>query len=375
MSKKYALKRIALVAISALGFGLMSVVPASATLTDLTDVSLAKITSPTDTSIVVLNTGSFGGVANQAGVTIYTDKSYVLPADLQITITSTDGNDDTYGIVLSPDLVTGTETITNRALVTESAATASFTDVIPSDLGAVVGGGTYATYTDDLDGDSTADDSALYLGTHYMYLTHAVNATARASTSWVVKIIIANPTMTNVVPTITNSSTTLAGRVSQQVSIPVSSQNPVLAAGSGIRPFQRYAASITTQPNPGTGQSVVYPTLTAGSATINTTLTRYDLTQSVSTGSTVLISASAASRGTAANATGPSSVLYTTTLASGAAVAAVTSNQTVGTVTFTPVTTGTYSLVVWSESSATGIPSLSGAESSQTFTINVSAGV
>jgi hypothetical protein len=371
MSTKTILKRIALVAVSALGFGLLSVMPASATLTNLTAVSLGKVDSPTDTSIVVLDTGSFGDVVQQGGVTIYTDKTYVLPSDLQITITSSNSNTATYGIIFSPDLVTGTNTITNRALVTESAATASFTDVIPNDLGAVVGGGTYATYTDDVDGDATADDSALLIGTHYLYVTFAVDATARASTTFVVRVIIANPTMTPVETVIANSSTTIAGRANQQVSIPITSTNALLSAASGARPFMRFAASITSQPS----GSIVYPRLTAGSATINTTFTRFDATKSVSSGSTLAISASVA-RASTGDAQGVASILYTTTLASGAQAAAVTSGQDVTTLTFTPTEIGTYSITVWGErDSSTGYASLSGAESSKTFTVNVSAGV
>ena len=370
MSKKYALKRIALVAVSALGFGLMSVVPASATaVSAITNVVPAVKGSPADTTLVLVAAGSLG--TRYSSYTLYTNDGTVAVSDLNLTVNAGYASaGDTYEVTFSPDGIATGSALANYKKVKTAATTAA------SGTGASVSTRVLSNMSDNVGTYAlTTGSTSLNVGTHYMYVQGTFAADYTAADDWKIQLNIANPTMTNVVPTITNSSTTLAGRVGQQVSIPVSSQNPVLAAGAGIRPFQRYAASITAQPNPGTGQSVVYPTLTAGSATINTTLTRYDLAQSVSTGSTVLISASAASRGTAANATGPSSVLYTTTLASGAAVAAVTSNQTVGTVTFTPVTTGTYSLVVWSESSATGIPSLSGSESSQTFTINVSAGV
>jgi hypothetical protein len=55
--------------------------------------------------------------------------------------------------------------------------------------------------------------------------------------------------------------------------------------------------------------------------------------------------------------------------------AAITSEAAVATITFTPTHVGTYTLVVWNESTVSGVASLSGAESYQTFTINVSAGV
>jgi hypothetical protein len=55
---------------------------------------------------------------------------------------------------------------------------------------------------------------------------------------------------------------------------------------------------------------------------------------------------------------------------------AAKTNLAVGTVTFTPTIAGTYTLVVWNESSnVTSEPALSGTESYQTFTITVAAGV
>jgi hypothetical protein len=177
--------------------------------------------------------------------------------------------------------------------------------------------------------------------------------------------------MSAVQTVIANSSTTLAGRTNQQVSIPITSTNALLSAGSGARPFMRFAASITAQPS----GSLVYPTLTAGSATLNTTFTRFDAAKSVSSGSTLAISGSVA-RTSEGDAQGVASILYTTTEASGAEAAAVTTAQTVGTLTFTPTVVGTYSITVWGErDSSTGGASFSGSESSKNFTINVSSGV
>jgi hypothetical protein len=187
------------------------------------------------------------------------------------------------------------------------------------------------------------------------------------------------------IATVTNSSTTLAGRVGQEVSIPVTTTIAGVAAGSATyTPFLSMAAAITSQP----ATSAVYPTFSSGAAiaalpNVGTGL-KYGLANATAQG---------------AVQTGALSITATSSLVAslnfsrdGGAVTAfteVTTAFTVGTVTFTPTTAGTYSVTVWNENdravtaaagagenaNASTQASLSGSESSKTFTINVSAGV
>jgi len=367
MSTKTTIRKIALVAVSALGLGLLSVIPANAApLSAITAVTPAAVSSPSDTSIILLDTGSLG--TRYSSATVYTDKTGVLMTDLKLTVAATYAAvDDTYDVTASPDGISTGSTLSNYAKVKTpdtTSATGGTTSTRPLS-NFTTPAGTYSL---------TSGSTTLLVGTHYLYIQPTASTTYTATTAWKIQLTIANPTMTDVAPTITNSTGAIAGRIGQQISIPITSQNSLLSAGSGARPFQRYAAAITQQPTPPTGQSSVYPTLTAGSAAINSTLTRFDKSQSVSVGSTVAINTSVA-RGSTADATGPASILYTTTAASGTQVAAVTSDQTVGTLTFTPVSSGTYTVVVWAESSSTGYASLSGSESYKSLTINVAASV
>ena len=105
MSKKYALKRIALVAISAMGFGLLSMVPARAAVSSITAVTLQEKTGgATDTSLVVVQAGS--STTRASAVTIYTNGSKVDLTDLELVVAATyDANGDTYFMLLSPDNV------------------------------------------------------------------------------------------------------------------------------------------------------------------------------------------------------------------------------------------------------------------------------
>jgi hypothetical protein len=114
MSFKTLRKRIALVAVASMGFGLLSTVPANAA--DILDIATAELgikSGASDTSLVAVQTGSFGAVVRQGSVTIYTDKTQVLTSDLALTITAADADPltDTYGLTFSPDLITGTGNI------------------------------------------------------------------------------------------------------------------------------------------------------------------------------------------------------------------------------------------------------------------------
>jgi len=271
MSTKTTIRKIALVAVSALGLGLLSVVPANAAaMTSISNVVPSVISSPTDTSATLISTGSLG--TRYSSYVLYTDKTGMLATDLQLAVTGTYGaTGRTYDVTASPDGISTGSTLSNYEIVktpdTTAADIAGAGGVSTRPLSNFNGiTGTYSL---------ASGSTTLWVGTHYLYIQVDATAAAAAYTAandWKIKLTIANPTMTDVVPTITNSTGSIAGRVGQQVSISVSSQNPLVSAGSGIRPFQRYAAAITSQPTPPTGQTSVYPTLTAGSASINTTL-------------------------------------------------------------------------------------------------------
>jgi hypothetical protein len=187
-------------------------------------------------------------------------------------------------------------------------------------------------------------------------ITVAVSAYSAGTTA--VTATSANTTFTlaavNSVPTYTNTTTTIAGRVGQQVSIPVTANiaaNNLSATADGQYQVLGTAAAITSQPAAVAGGSVVYPTLASTAEGADTL--KYD-------------------KAVTGDGTGSATNVATQYLASNLSdenMAARTA-FTVGTVTFTPTVKGVYTLVVWNETSAT-TSALSGAESFQTFTINV----
>ena len=88
MSKKYALKRIALLAISALGFGLMSVVPASAGAAAVTDVSVTITAEQTGDPSLSITTGS-GASAVSKSYNVFTRNSTVAIGLISAAMTTT----------------------------------------------------------------------------------------------------------------------------------------------------------------------------------------------------------------------------------------------------------------------------------------------
>jgi hypothetical protein len=181
--------------------------------------------------------------------------------------------------------------------------------------------------------------------------------------------------------TLDTATTTLAGRVGQQVVINVTGTTPSIVTGSLTNSLATLsiAAALTSQP----ASSNVYPTIRAATSAIGTNLT-------LAKGGNTLVGAATnavtiTDEGTSSHVAVMNYVAATETLA----VAAVTADD-LGSVIFTPTQAGTYTLSVWNESdrvignaSGTGQagmtmsaePSRSGSESSQTFTINVSTGV
>jgi hypothetical protein len=165
-------------------------------------------------------------------------------------------------------------------------------------------------------------------------------------------------TASNSVPTYTNTTTTLAGRVGQQISIPVTADiaaNNLSAVADGEYAVIGTAAAITSQPAVPAGQNTVYPVLASTAEGANTL--KYDKTV---TGDGTGSSTNTAVQYLAANLSDENMASRT--------------GFTVGTVTFTPKSTGVYTLVVWNETSSTTV-GLDGAEKSITFTINVTSAI
>jgi len=100
MSTKTLRKRIALVAVASLGFGLMSTVPASAALSAITAGSLAVKTGQTaDPTLKVTATGTAGLTP---AFTITTRNSTVAYTNLQAAVTATyAATNDAYSITVS----------------------------------------------------------------------------------------------------------------------------------------------------------------------------------------------------------------------------------------------------------------------------------
>ena len=175
--------------------------------------------------------------------------------------------------------------------------------------------------------------------------------------------------------TLDTPTTTLAGRIGQEVSFNVRAD---IAAGSNVAArvnVVSFATTITTQP---TG-SAVYPTIYCSGTSIATTTTNMD---NCDAGLVADATTAATSTGSTGSATGVSTINWHNDAAE---AHAATSDLTVGVVKFTPTHSGTYTLTVWNEKDrayaqsdsgqATSQAALSGSESSQTFTVNVSAGV
>jgi hypothetical protein len=337
MSTKTLRKRIALVAVASLGFGLMSTVPANAG-----RALLGSAATVTVQAVVAEPVAAF-------------KIPFTLNVGVATALAATDTVKVTVAVVSSPSGATFT---CQKALAGTYSAEACATG---DDEFAVIAH------------DGTAADTKLKLTaagaktqTGWMYAKVSkpgdyvvtVAVTAYSSGTTAVTATSDNTTFTlaavNSVPTYTNTTTTFAGRVGQQVSIPVTANiaaNDLSATLDGQYQVLGTAAAITAQPAALSGGSVVYPTLT--STAEGTDTLKYD-------------------KAVTGDGTGSATNVATQYLASNASdenMAARTA-FTVGTVTFTPTVKGVYTLVVWNETSATS-SALSGAESFQTFTINV----
>jgi trimeric autotransporter adhesin len=332
MSTKTLRKRIALVAVASLGFGLMSTVPAFAGIADITGGAVTvqtAVAQPVDAFKIpfTLSTTAAVTVNETAGVTVTTISK---PAGSSLVCSATSGG--TYDAA-------GCSTA-NTVYAFVATANAADVKLARTTDTKIVTGWIWAK----------VDKPGTYTFTVGVTGTDAVPAALTATS--------ANATFTlsavNSVPTYTNTTTTIAGRVGQQVSIDVTANiaaNDLSATADGQYQVIGTAAAITSQPATPAGGAVVYPTLAATAE--SGAAVKYDK----------------AVTGDGAGSATNVAVKYLASNLSDENILART-GLTVGTVTFTPSVKGVYTLVVWNETSSTAV-ALSGAESFQTFTINV----
>jgi hypothetical protein len=203
--------------------------------------------------------------------------------------------------------------------------------------------------------------ATLASGNYYLYVQADTGANNYvAADDILITLDVQTVEASAVTATLDTATTTIAGRVGQQVTITPTADLTTLAAAGYKFPLLRVAASLTSQPVVPVGASVVYPTISAVTS-LDADLPFAD------TASTIGTTAVATSTGAAADASGPTSINY-----SGYGFVDVSGTDVnLGTVTFTPTVKGVYTLVVWNEVSTSGVAALSGNESFQTFTINV----
>ena len=363
MSTKTLRKRIALVAVASLGFGLMSTVPASAAVGTMTAGSLAVKTGQTaDASLKVTATGTAGLTP---AFTITTRNSTVAYTNLQAVVAATYGAaSDTYSITVSAVNTANTATLTNyrhEASLNTNAANSSSTRVLPTTFDDA--GGTQGTPAA---GITTTTLAATTAGAvYYIYIQEALAVyTAAADIKMTVTVYQTDAVATAAV--LDTATTTYAGRVGQQVTITPTGDITDYAGEVQKHSVFRLATSITSQPAAAAGGTTVYPTISA------VTSLDGDL-GFATTGTTIGTTAVATSTGTAGDSASVSTINYSGLGGATGSLVPVSgaAGANLATVIFTPTVKGVYTLVVWNESSTSGLAALSGAESFQTFTINV----
>ena len=227
MSKKYALKRIALVAVSALGFGLMSVVPASASVpTSLTSATLSLSAGSSSPDFQLVATGSTGTRAS--GFTLFTNQPAVDLDGLTIDmVAETGATDDVFAVTVSLDNTATAGTIDNlrHGFV---ATTAAFSGVGAGKTAARVvpelGTGDSGTPTGITTGSATLATGATY----YIYLQKTRSATYTAAADLKIALTLTSTTVSPVTATL-GANTTVAGRVNNLVTVPISATTAIHA--------------------------------------------------------------------------------------------------------------------------------------------------
>ena len=179
--------------------------------------------------------------------------------------------------------------------------------------------------------------------------------------------------------TFTNTSTTIAGRIGNSVSIAVTGTVAAANAGGGTEIHSlTIAAAFTEKPS----GSSVFPTLTSGDPGNELDFVSAD------TGYDIDATAIATGVSDTATSSRPAQINYVDDLET-TALTVGTTGATLGTITFTPAHAGTYKLIVWNDRSATGATvgatgtdevqgstaAYNGSDSAIIFTINVASGV
>ena len=192
----------------------------------------------------------------------------------------------------------------------------------------------------------------------------------------------ANDDLYKAVPlTLDTASTTVAGRVNNQVTINLTGSTTLTGGSTNAIMTIGVAAAMTEQPS----GSNVYMNLAVGSTT-----TLASVLDMAGANLTVDDSTVMAGINDTAVSGRPTVMLTYASTTEAEVLTAVAALTPVGQLTFTPTHTGTYKFVVWNEQAVnaqvhdagaganetiTGAVGLSGSESYQTFTVNVSAGV
>jgi len=172
----------------------------------------------------------------------------------------------------------------------------------------------------------------------------------------------------------TNTVTTLAGRIGQQVSVPLVGDLAIQAAGTtSAVAYLRVAAAMTSAPAAAASTYVSITAVTSAFATDGTAARLIYVGSHVTAAGTTAIATATTH---AQDATRPATINYGTTATDAETDWNATTGTSLGTLTFTPTAAGTYTFTVWNESSVqTSAAVLSGTEASQTFTVNVGASV
>jgi hypothetical protein len=360
MSTKTLRKRIALVAVASLGFGLVSTVPASAG--NVTAVTTASITG-TGTTVV----GTNGGSGRAITATVSTRGATVSLATLSLTVTGTGGTTGAatdYKVILTSESIAATYTKFSSKTAAYSGTNVTTAAFAAVTLDGLTGAG--AAFAADGDVTQGTPDTIPATTTPTTYYLHIATGGVAAGTAFddtahvKITLTVQRTVGDAVTATLDNASTNIAGRVNNQVTITPTGDFGTHTPSSSTPPVFRVAAAITSQPT----DSAAQPTLTTATSAPEASFVYADATDPGTT-------AYASFTSTEGTSSVPTSVNY-----SGLPLEAISgSDANLARLTFTPTLVGTYTIVVWNETSTSGTPALSGSESYKTFTVNVTSGI
>jgi hypothetical protein len=338
----------------------MSAVPASAG--NVTAVTTASITG-TGTTVV----GTNGGTARAVTATVSTREATVSLATLSLTVSGsggTTGGVTDYKVILTSESIADSYTkfsSKTAAYTGANVTTAAFTAVTLDGLTGA--GATFAADGDVTQGTPDTIPATTTPTTYYLHITTGGVAAGTAfndATHVKITLTVQRTVADAVTATLDTASINLAGRVNNQVTITPTGDFGTYTTTATTHPVFRVAAAITSQPT----DSAAQPTLTTATSAPEASFVYADATNP---GTTAYASFSAVE--------GTSSVPTSVNYSALPSQAITGSDQSLAQLTFTPTVVGTYKIVVWNETSTSGTPALSGSESYQTFTVNVTAGI